>query len=349
MNQTSFYGTSKNLYYNAVFNNTATFSTDASFTDARTNPFIPFPRDYYLEITRFTIQANNIPLFFFSQEGPFWVTIQSIASNISYAQQVVHTPQNYLFSDGVFNVQNFLDDINLALKFALIAAQVGEAWPATYLNNPPTLIWNPSINAFQFLVRTDLFSPGNNTATPVALLYFNTNLFNKFCQLNAKVEGENQASLPQPNNAYRDVQIIVSNQDGTTNQIATLWCGSNVLSSWVTMTRVVFTSANLPIEPENIYIPSGKAATLPIIADFEPDFNGPTTTIDTIQYFQTGAHKYLDLIGTNPINTIDVSCMWVDRLGNYYKIQIPPGGFFSLKLHLANKTKQTLDMNSRTN
>lgn len=73
-----------------------------------------------------------------------------------------------------------------------------------------------------------------------------------------------------------------------------------------------------------------------MLADFVITSPNQLQTNNVIQ-FVTDQPRWIELVGTNPVRTIDVACYWVDEAGIEHPIYIPASFRFDLKLEFKRK------------
>ena len=316
------------VYYNAVVTNDTPYSIHATFSDPRTSAVISSPKDYYLSIIRFTLYGTSIPLFFFPS-GKFVVTVENTVSGNFYSAIVPHQIEDALSPDGVFTYSAFLESINTAISQAHTNCVTVELLPIGWLAFAPFMTFDSTYGTFTMNGNPQIYSPGLPTGLKI---WFNTYLINYFNAFWGYKLGENRGD-------YRDFNTYIFDIDRITPAPTNvkMKCEVNTELNWVTMSRILFTTANIPVRSEQTLALSGATVGIPVITDFEPVPPDFPRSNDVYQYIPTGPYRFIDLCGGIPLTELDCKVFWQDKLGNTYPFMIPPDGSFSIKFLFQKK------------
>jgi hypothetical protein len=157
----------------------------------------------------------------------------------------------------------------------------------------------------------------------------------------------------------RNFQIVVGNFNGaqtiylpTSAPVGSQYVATTVfqeystVASWTPVSSIVFTSATLPIVPNQLSAPliyadggvvyandGNNANFAQIISDFVAD-NGVYKP--SLLYTPTQL-RLIDLFGNGPISQIDISVFWKSKLGEFFPLQLNSGGACSIKILFTKK------------
>ncbi len=116
---------------------------------------------------------------------------------------------------------------------------------------------------------------------------------------------------------------------------------STSLTLWSPVQRIIFTTS-MPVSTQvtrdlNLFIESSNNANpyRPILIDFEPIYG--TDDFTPYQYFPQGPWKFVDLIGSTDVRQVDIQVYWIDKIGRYNLIQIPPNDKCTILLAFVKK------------
>lgn len=349
----------------------------ATFISQFSQPILYNPQDYLLAMIRFQISGINIPIMIPRikpfpntnvNETIYSVTLQ-IGNNISQAPvifnrtdftspipaaptannpNVEYTP--YYF---IYEYTDFLEMINQALRTAF-AGLAGK--PAN--SEAPYFIYNPSIQRISLIAQQAFYdlqvNYGQFTPPPAnpILVYINTPLFRYLDGIPIIDRGTNtpdgrdiQFNIRNLNdsNWYITPGPLLPNNPNYIDEAIYLEMTQeyDALSDWNCLQTVQLESSTLPINKE--VVPSiksnnqGEITSLGILADFIPlVVKGPEFRTD-ISYVANGSFRYIDLIGSSPINKADLTFYWVDDVGEQRLIYTPPYKLATAKMMFIRK------------
>lgn len=209
-----------NVYYNININNTTNSPIVAQYTEERTNPILYKPSDYYCSVIRFTIPANSVPIFNFTEltysVSLEYTTPPPLPVTTIVRVYLTYLTQNVVNRTYVYSYQFMVDMINIALgeAYALIIDATAGSPPELAVSPAPFFIYDAKTNLIS-LMASRFFEVGyrepiNSTLVPPAFqdttikiwlngaLYTFFNNFDVFFNKFNNIDG-------------RDFQILVKN------------------------------------------------------------------------------------------------------------------------------------------
>jgi len=367
------------IYYDIQITNVLSATTPAPpirFTEQRQNAFVNNSGDYYFSIVRFQVDTNTLPLFIPEIQGNqpdpdltvYSVTLQytgtSVQKFIRWIPQNVSIPKpsspnatyNKLQDNSTgyyfcYNYTYFCFLIQTALDEAFTDLQT--AFPALANAHSPTLVWNTDSNTAGLYAESAYYDnyPVGIVANPISV-YFNIALANLFSSFVGSNIGQN-ATLG------RNFLFTIGNFNGaqtiylpTSAPVANQYVATTVFQeytttqSWSPISSIVFTSATLPIVPNQlsaplvfadggiIYANDGNNANFAqIISDFVAD---NSVYKPNLIYTPTQL-RLIDMFGNTPISQIDISVFWKSKLGQFFPLNLNSGGACSIKIMFSKK------------
>ena len=240
----------------------------------------------------------------------------------------------------------------------------GTGSSATY--QPPSLTWDPTALIGSITADSAAFTV-SSSATSTVFLYFNqslSTLLDSFPYVYPNV-------LPaSPLYSY----ILFSASAGATSTIVGSYSTLGVFTSRYTgivvsqnhqtaslmnpVQSIVFTTALLPVNMENVGTPSvtngsspfvikknPAANVFPIVTSFIVPFSATSNYLPDITYTPTSEYRLVDLYGTSPSNSIDVQVYWSDIFGVLHPFYVGSGCSGSLKIMFRRKDYNNIDLN----
>ncbi len=239
-------------YYNVSiqFKDNPTGETVAEFQEDRDVPILNKPNDWYMCITRFTINAQSIPIFIMDQIldvgdptnpnlTPYSVTISYFnlvgpdLIRSTFKVNIIYTPKNTFARPSpptatsvksisryyyVFSYQHMIDMVNTALTTAFTAFKVAE--PAALQTFVPFFRFDKETSLFSLITEFDFIEPitgildGISQTVNRAQVCLNDKLYNKCFQgIPAKFNGRGLTG-------GEDYCIDVIQEQGNTNAYA---------------------------------------------------------------------------------------------------------------------------------
>lgn len=125
---------------------------------------------------------------------------------------------------------------------------------------------------------------------------------------------------------------------------------------WSPVTSIVFTSNTLPINSTNVCSPSifvngistnnngNNSDIAQVITDFQAENN---IYKNSCLFFPTGENRYIDLMGTTPLYTIDINVYWKNKVGALFPFRLSAGCCSSIKIMFERKELITGEINDQ--
>lgn len=343
---TSVGGAPQHVYYNARLSATPQPDSTApalpvSFIDQRPSPLINKANDYRMSIVRFTATLQSLPALIVEHPtgstGLTAYTFTIVKNGVSYPGTVEWSPADSSLVPGSgdlfdsywyeFDFVRFTSFVNQTLSTIALSAGVVA----------PFFQYDTSTATFSLYTPID-FIEGSGSCE----LYADTQAHHLFTGLPVALSST-------PNLEYRYLMIQQPGESLTT-------IGSNSyivrkqipgsLTSWNPVRRFVFTTQTIPIVPEAIVRPtpfsgaySGSSlATQNVISDLSPELaRGDEFRSGTLEYTPSAQYRYVELISSNPINTIDFNLYWEDQLGGLHLHTLLHNGYVSCKILFEKK------------
>jgi hypothetical protein len=251
-----------------------------------------------------------------------------------------------------YNYTYFIQVINttFTMCFNALNAQVVGAGLVLPTTHAPVMTWNNDNNLA--VLNADLLGYNQNTGNFINI-YMNLPLYQLFNTLPAYIEpfpailGKNfkidtdnfgfASVIPFPfyNPTYDALQVF---QEQTSVNV------------WSPVNSIVFTSNTLPINSTQVCNPSvffngistnnnGNNSNIEqVITDFQAENR---IFKNNVLYVPSGQNRYVDLMGTTPLYTIDINIYWKDKLGQLFPFRLSVGCSASIKILFERKELQT--------
>lgn len=348
-----------------------------SFREQRQNAFVNNSGDYYLSIIRFQVDTNALPLFIpeiVPNQSNINLTVYSVTLSYlgnDYQVSVVWNPQNAFAelpsapnqtynklqdnSTGYYYCFNYTYVIQLIqAAFDTAHAALVAANPAVIASHAPVIIWNTDNNCAGIYAESAFYDnyPVGIVANPITI-YFNSplaNLLPSFVGINygtvGVTNGKNFGLAIANFNGSQTIYLPTSAPPASQYVATTVFQEYSTVSSWTPISSIVFTSATLPIVPNQlsaplifadggiIYAGDGNNANFAqVISDFVADSG---VYKPSLLYTPTQL-RLIDLFGNQPISQIDIRVFWKSKLGEFYPLQLNSGGSCSIKILFTKK------------
>ena len=348
-----------------------------SFKEQRQNAFINNSGDYYFSIIRFQVDTNTLPLFvpeIQPNQPNINLTVYSITLSYlgtDFQVDVIWNPQNAFArqpsppdqtynklqdnSTGYYYAFNYTYVIQLIqAAFDSAHASLIAAFPAVALSHSPTIIWNTDNNCAGIYAESAFYDtfPVGTVVNPISI-YFNSplaNLLNAFVGINYGTQGVTNGKNFQVGvanfNGAQTIYLPTSAAPALQYVATTVFQEYSTVASWTPISSIVFTSATLPIVPNQLSAPlifanggiiqsndGNNANFAQIISDFCAE-NGVYKP--SLLYTPTQL-RLIDLFGNQPISQIDISVFWKSKIGEFFPLQLNSGGACSIKILFTRK------------
>jgi hypothetical protein len=369
------------IYYDIDIVNNDTNSNNPPpqlrFNEIRNSPYLSSPENYFMSVTRFSLQTPSLPVFIpqvMLGQPDVNKTIYSITMTcqvgptvIEYQQFIPYIPTNLsepspapplTFQDltseyyFVMSYQHWARMLNNAmtlcyngLNAAVIAA--GGALPSP---NAPFFEFDPQ--ALLFILDADEVGYSNSLVNPIKI-YVNNPLYTLLSSFQFTSFGF--TGITNGKNYLFDIYNINNTnvlnlptfnalqmyQEGSTSALL------NPVSS------LVFSTAMLPVSPSLVSVPKvfnapsrlfnvGNNSNLaPIVTDFQVPFSPTNTYKPSVEYQPGGEYRLIDMYGTSPLSALELSVFWKDIYGGLHPFYLGAGCSATIKLMFRRKDYNT--------
>jgi len=348
-----------------------------AFKEQRQNAFINNSGDYYFSIIRFQVDTNTLPLFvpeIQPNQSNINLTVYSITLSYlgtDFQVDIIWSPQNAFadlpsapnqtFNKLQDNSTGYYFCFNYTFIMQLVQAALDSAhalliaaFPAVVLSHAPTIIWNTDNNCAGLYAESAYYDtfPVGTVVNPINI-YFNSplaNLLASFLGINYGTQGVTNG---------KNFQVGVGNFNGaqtiylpTSAPVASQYVATTVfqeystVASWTPISSIVFTSATLPIVPNQlsaplifadggiVYANDGNNSNF---AQIISDFVAADGVYKPSLLYTPTQLRLIDLFGNQPISQIDISVFWKSKLGEFFPMQLNSGGSCSIKIMFSRK------------
>ncbi len=328
------------IKYNSA-NDPTGFGRLASYSAVKTEPILTNPSKYHLIVDRFQISASSLPVYIFDPLAPPTITLTynggtATAPFVFDYRGLPATPTSapdgtYYF---VYTIQHFLDMFNVAAAAAFTALA-----PAIVGSTAPWAVWDGD--------RVAIYAQKANYEITVPLpieIFINDECAGVFPFINYL-------------NVSPDVNlVIISDTRNNTEVIG----GINHLFmrqqadgayAFNPIRSLLFTSNTIPVKSSYTNVSNqgavvGGAAYVPnnadtnslgVLIDFKLDTPTPMAQRTILTYTPQQNYRRLDMYGTAPLRSLDVSVFYVDVRGRLYPLRIRRNEEVNIKLLFARK------------
>jgi hypothetical protein len=247
-----------------------------------------------------------------------------------------------------YNYTYFLQIINttFAVCFQALSAQVVGAGLVLPTTNPPVLTWNNDKNIA--ILNADILGYNQTVANRIDI-FMNLPLYQLFNSMPAYIQ-------PFPAILGKNFKIDTDNFGNAqvtpfpfylpTYNAYQVFQEQTAVNVWSPVTSIVFTSNTLPINSTNVCNPSifvngvstnnngNNSDIAQVITDFQAENN---IYKNSCLFFPMGENRYIDLMGTTPLYTIDINVFWKNKVGNLFPFRISCGCSASIKILFERK------------
>lgn len=343
-----------NIYLNVVIQPNAANgvnNTIAKYDETLTNPILSCPQDYSMSVIRFSLPIDQIPLFSFPMD------VDNINPNVSYCEigirigivnymyPLVYIPRNSLSQpvSTEFNPPYFTNEQSISPYFDMFSinhmiTMINTALAAAYtisglVGSPPYYLWDPASELITLFIPNSMMVSGNQV------------VINKYMKdyLSAfeYYQDNNTINAPLFYHVNNPKNLVVGGFHPHIQEYV-------AIALWMDLRKVILVSRTLPICSEilpdqittqttQLPIFSGISSTLPVVSDFVLSYDQFNQISSVIVYNPSSQYRYVDLVGTTPINKIDLQFLWMDRFGNKRPIYISPTNEISVKIAFIRK------------
>jgi hypothetical protein len=344
-------------------NTKLTTNPELNFNETRQNPFVYNPQQYYLSIVRFSLDTCSLPIFVptiqSNQPDPN-LTIYSVSMSYDSTiiqHNIVFYPQDLTqplpngpsknltglqtFTDYyyVYNYAWWINIVNNALStcFATLQSTYSGTLPTS---NAPYFTWS-TINNTATLV-SDV--AGYNMASSDYIgLFFNNALYQLFSSLPCKSYDLN--SIYGLNyQIYTNSYGLAATEELTSYTAYLCAQEYSTISVWNPVLSIVFTSNTMPLVSEQLSAPilyvngsTIQSTNTSVIQNIITDFESNDGQYKPNLIYQPTVFRYKDLLGSTPLNSIDIRCYWKNRTGSLIPFVLNSGCSATIKIMFALK------------
>lgn len=247
-----------------------------------------------------------------------------------------------------YNYTYFIQVLNNTFTtcFNNLNAQVVAAGLVLPTTNAPVMSWNNDSNLA--VLNADLLGYNQSNANCINI-FMNLPLYQLFNTLPAYIQ-------PFPAVLGKNYKIDTANFGFTsvipfpfyspTYDALQVFQEQTSVNVWSPVSSIVFTSNTLPINSTNVCNPSvfvngistnnngNNSDIAQVITDFQAE-NGIYK--NSCLYIPSGENRYVDLMGTTPLYTIDINMFWKDKLGQLSPFRLSVGCSASIKILFERK------------
>ena len=348
-------------YYDIIVSNINSNSLSIpnvlSYTENRNgDSFVTQADNYLFSIVRFSLESNNLPIFFAyvqSNQSDINLSIYSVSmvyNNQTVQSYIIYIPQDktanipsspssnlkglqtYSEYYYVYNYEYFIYLINTALTTCFNSLAALTTLPTSIA---PYFKWNTSSNTATLITDSAGF---NDMSSNYIQLYFNNALFNLFESLPSFTinESSSKGLIYQIScSSYGMAEQITS---GTTTYLS---CNQefSTISTWNPVTSIIFTTTLLSIKSESLGAPliyldnysyqsTNNKNIAGIISDFQPSDNIYKPYVN----YQPTVIRYIELVGSQAVDKIDINVFWKNRFGELVPFKLNPSNSLTVKV-----------------
>jgi hypothetical protein len=247
-----------------------------------------------------------------------------------------------------YNYTYFLQIVNAAFSvcFASLNVQVTGAGLALPTANFPVLTWNNDNNIA--VLNADILGYNQSVANHIKI-FMNLPLYQLFNSMPAYIQpfpaplGKNY--LIDTDN-FGNAQVTPFPFYLPTYNAYQVFQEQTAVNVWSPVSSIVFTSNTLPINSTNVCQPSifvngvstnnngSNSGIEQVITDFQAENN---IYKNSCLYIPSGENRYVDLMGTTPLYTIDINMYWKNKFGELFQFRLAAGCAASIKVLFERK------------
>lgn len=247
-----------------------------------------------------------------------------------------------------YNYTYFIQIVNTAFAvcFQALSAQVVAAGLVLPTTHSPVLTWNNDSNLA--ILNADILGYNQTIANKIDI-FMNLPLYQLFNSMPAYI-------MPFPALLGKNYKIDTDNFGNAqvtpfpfylpTYNAYQIFQEQTSVNVWSPVTSIVFTSNTLPINSTNVCNPSifvngistnnngNNSDIAQVITDFQAENN---IYKNSCLFFPMGENRYIDLMGTTPLYTIDINVFWKNKVGELFPFRLSAGCCASIKIMFERK------------
>ena len=212
--------------------------------------------------------------------------------------------------------------------------------------NPPVFTWDSESNVA--ILNADILGYNKTVANHINI-YLNLPLGQLFNSLPVYIEpfpallGKN---FRVDTDNFGNAQVVPFPFYLPTYNAYQIFQEQTAVNVWSPISSIVFTSNTLPINSTNVCNPSifldgnstnnngNNSDIAQVITDFQAENN---IYKNSVLYIPSGENRYVDLMGTSPLYTIDINVLWKNKLGELQPFRLSAGCSASIKVLFERK------------
>lgn len=358
----------RQVYYDIQINN---FSSEGAtsqqlrFNEKRNSPIITNSGQYSMSIVRFQLDTYSLPSFIASIEpapntdpnkmietvtleydnagtlttvGPLnlvWVPTNKHIPVPSAPAPLQDAKSEYYYGNSFRHYCDLVNTCMASLTSSLKTA-VGSS-----LNNmlAPYMIWNESSQTAELLAQEEFF---NWSRSAHVNIYFNRPLYGNFTSLPALKNYD--ATLGRVYKIYckddYSTKVFPLDIGGVDVDFIKTAQEYSTIANWSPVASIVFTSNTLPVVRTQLSEPlvysNGRSVIQKVPQNFNPIVSDMSTNDmvykPNLLYVPSAQYRYIDMIGNNDIDTVDIDVYWKDKKGNLIPFILQSGASASIKI-----------------
>lgn len=345
-----------------------------AFKEVRSAPFLDNPSNYFLSVVRFSISTESIPSFIPQIKiGSADVneTIYKIGATSNIPAQptypweyVEYEPQDksatipLLPTTSQDNSNTYYHVYNNEWAIYLLNVKLEQIF-GNYVPDPAYVIEVPFFEFDKSTGRISFHFPESFLQDAILstlyALVINAPLYkllNGFTMTKYKADPAISGTDP-----YWKL-FIPKNPKESTVKTGYYMIESDVSTnaSFNPVQSLVFTTNLMPVattnvSPAKLYNSLSRleqnattADLLPILTDFEVPVTGSNVYAPSVYYEPSGEYRLVDLIGNNPVSSININVYWKDFFGNINPLKLMSGGTANMKLMFRRKDFANVDL-----
>ena len=334
------------LYYNVVLNNKSPDKSILKFEETRTGTIIDDPSKYQCAVVRFSIPGTNIPISIFDETDDLFIKLvygdcESVIK-LFYYDNSPSNARKPLYDKAIYSIQGWLDILNISYLLALeqlelicedfppIDPETGEPYDIIQ----PLFMFDPATQLISMFAQSQFYTYyPEDSGIDYIKVCMNLPLYYKFPSFDAFAINDSVNPITGKIDSYNQIMVqpLIGNQIGPYLQMTQEYISLSLLNDFQ---KIVFESASLPLNNE--FVQGEGDVTRSILTDFL--IPSETNDRSDIQFNGVGLQlRWIDMISTVPLRSIDITGFWTDKDDNFNPIYLPSYGLFTMKLAFRKK------------
>ncbi len=347
------------IYYNVSFKGLpgTTTGTEAKSDITRTIPILEKSEDYYLALSRFSLDASLIPILIIpivdNQSDPNLTPLIFTLrfSSTDFSSNVIYVPDNNLPVPPspiptqnkldpyyhVFTYETMIEMFNGSLSQAFGALKA--SFPASPPTEAPYLFYNEDTERISLITQ---YSYSVGTTIEI----FMSNSLIKYLEA-MRVFFDSSDQLKTARFIIKDTQDNAFAKPGSVIPLLPLTPDYlqfqqeyNVISLWSSFKDIIFLTESLPIRSEFVQTPANVAGNnnfRAILTDFSPLIQRAGDQRSLLHFFGDGKYRLINLRGNEPLYRIDFKISWVDIDNNIHPFFVKSDNLSQVKFAFLRK------------